>query len=269
MGELPLQPRGERRVLDLQLGRQRACRRARAARRGPGCLRNPVVDDPAAAGDGRRSSRTPRVVPVGNEDGQREAVQQPLGRALPVGLLLADRDQLAGERQRLLGQPQLAAEPGPQVQIARGDVALARPQAAQLGVHLGGLVVELAAWRRPRSVRLFWLAAMASWAAPGRRRSAGGGRRSARRSHRVQAALREQLAELLRGACGRPPGSFSRRCRSHLGEAVAAVAGAFDVQAGLPLPQVVQPFSSVVRWAVSRVRSVSRLESSPSRRRAL
>ena len=55
------------------------------------------------------------VMLVGDQDRQREAVQQPLRGALPVGLVVPDRDQLPGERQPVLGQAQLAAQRGAQL----------------------------------------------------------------------------------------------------------------------------------------------------------
>ena len=69
------------------------------------------------------------VVLIRNEHGKREPVQQPFGRALPVRLSRAHRDKLPGERQCVLGQPQLTAHPGPQVQLALGNVVRVLAQA--------------------------------------------------------------------------------------------------------------------------------------------
>ena len=109
-GEFPLQPGGEHGVLDLKLGGQRAA--AGLGRRDPAgqCRRrDPVVDDAhlqviAVDPVGHRT-----VVLVGNQDRQGEGVQQPLRRALPVGLL---RRAPRSARRRTAACPPRAAAHG-------------------------------------------------------------------------------------------------------------------------------------------------------------
>jgi len=77
-----------------------------------------------------------------NEDGQREAAQKPLGRAFPGRLLVADCDQLTGERQRRLGKLKLTAQLLAQVKVELGDVIPALLEAYQFRVDLGRFVPE-------------------------------------------------------------------------------------------------------------------------------
>ena len=83
------------------------------------------------------------VMVLRNEDGQRERAQQPLRCPLPVRLLLADRDQLTGERKGVLVEVQFPAERRAQVKLASGNVALALAQAEQcFGSTLKRITVE-------------------------------------------------------------------------------------------------------------------------------
>ena len=174
----------------------------------------------------------------------------------------------------VLGEPQLPAELRAQVQLALGDVALALAQAAQLRVHLGGLGVQLLL-RLDRGLGELVLASAssASHGRAGRGRSAGGGRRTARRSRPGPAGLRRAARRTcsMRGSC-----RASRACAAlldlplDLGEPVAAVAGALDGQAGLPLPQA-RPAGrrARLRWQFSRGPFCIKPASCPSRSRAL
>jgi hypothetical protein len=81
-----------------------------------------------------------------HEDGQCKAAQDTFGRALPLGVLGSDMDQLADEGQLGLRHPDGVREPFADVKIALVDVRLTAPQAAQVAAHL------LAVGRDPASL---------------------------------------------------------------------------------------------------------------------
>ena len=100
--QLVLQPAGERRVPDQQLGGQRARPALGWRRGGPRRLGHAVVDHPVLQVVGVDPVGHGGIVPVGHQHRKREAVQQPLCGAFPVGLTVPHRDQLASERQRVV-----------------------------------------------------------------------------------------------------------------------------------------------------------------------
>jgi len=73
------------------------------------------------------------VVRVRHQQRETEAVQQPLGGTLPVAMLLADLQQLAGERHRALRQPQCLAQGCANLHLPVVDVAAPPFQALDLG----------------------------------------------------------------------------------------------------------------------------------------
>src|SRR5207253_7941737 len=116
----------ERTFADLQLGEQalRAEVRCAVGRVDPGG--DPVVDQAAAEVMGVDPVRHRGIVVVRDEQGQAEAAQYPLRRALPLQGVVAYLDELTGEGQRRLGQPKLPAQPLPQLQTSPGNVAASR-----------------------------------------------------------------------------------------------------------------------------------------------
>ncbi|HER34356.1 MAG TPA: hypothetical protein ENO19_02670, partial [Halothiobacillaceae bacterium] len=135
-GELDFQPGIEGRVrADGQLAHQRAGRQLgrRTARRA-----DPVVDQPAAQVGGVDPFGHRGIVALGDQQREAEIVQQALGGAFPVALVLVDLDQFAGERQVVLGQVESGAEAFAHRQHPRGNV---RAPLAQRGDLLGQLVV--------------------------------------------------------------------------------------------------------------------------------
>ena len=100
--ELVFQPPGERGVLDQELGGQRARPVLGWRGRGPRRLGHAVIHHPVPEVVGVDPVGHGGIVLVGHEHREREAVQQPLRGALPIGLAVPYRDQLAGERQRVL-----------------------------------------------------------------------------------------------------------------------------------------------------------------------
>ena len=179
-----------------------------------------------------------RVVPVRDQDGQGEAAQQPLGGPLPVRFLVADLDQLAGEREVVLADPQLGAQALAQGEVPGRDVALAGPQAEQFPVDVPGLLVEIPLGDGGVSKGVL---------AVGERLLRQAGRRGDLASavgevlagrDRIQARLPQQVAE---GQSARTPGVPDGPAVADLpldvGELVAAVPCALDLQVGLLLPQ--------------------------------
>jgi hypothetical protein len=127
--QLPVEPVEQRGALDLQLGVEgiRADHR-RGPVRYP--ARHPVVHQPAAevvlvdpVGHGR-------VVLVGHQHADPEAVQQPFRSALPLRFLRSHGDQLTGERQLFGIDAQFGAQGGPECQVPPRNVAGACGQAA-------------------------------------------------------------------------------------------------------------------------------------------
>ncbi len=64
-------------------------------------------------------------MPVGHQQRQGEAVQQPLGGAFPVALVLSHLDQLACKGQVVRIEPERTAHALADRQHARGDVGAA------------------------------------------------------------------------------------------------------------------------------------------------
>ena len=88
-----------------------------------------------------RPRRRRRIVRIGHEQRQAEAVQQPLDRALPVALVLAHLDQLARERQRLLGEAAAPAHRRSRIASMRGgDVRAPPAQRRQLRARSASLL---------------------------------------------------------------------------------------------------------------------------------
>jgi len=112
--QLLAQPGGEGTGLDLQLGRQRL-----GMQRAPGgalVFCDPVIDQPPAQGMGVDVLAERRVVRLGHQQGQTEAVQDPLDGPAPGGLLLAHLEQLADEGQLGFLQAQGRGDVGAQLQ---------------------------------------------------------------------------------------------------------------------------------------------------------
>ena len=82
------------------------------------------------------------VVRVGHQQGEAEAAQQALGGALPVALVLAHLQQLAGEGHVLDVDAERAAQRGADLDLAVVDVAAPAPEAVDLGAQR--VVFELA-----------------------------------------------------------------------------------------------------------------------------
>ena len=138
-GELALEPRVERRLLDLEHLDEHGPLVALGALVPSADVGGDTVVDEALAhvvvvdprGDGR-------VVLGRHEQREREAAQDPLGGTLPRLVLRAHGDELARERQLVLGQPEAGAQPG-----ADGQAALR--EARRTTAQAGDLVRELAA----------------------------------------------------------------------------------------------------------------------------
>ena len=242
----------------------------------PAVCRHPVVDDPAAEVVVVDPGGNGLVVPVGNQQRQGEAVQQPLRGAFPVGLLLADRDQLTGERQRLLGQPQLAAEPLPALPGLRAGMLFLRAWRLRSSAltsaasssslrlrdgHLGQLVLARRRWTPGAAPR-------AAAICPPPDREVLGSR------HRVQADLRERARRNVSRAGERAsPGVSSSSVSQPLDLAPADRRHVRPVRCAgsvSPIPEARQADPRARRaWTVSRVRSVQRSDSNPSTSRSL
>ncbi len=178
---------------------------------------------------------------VGNEHGQREPVQHPLRGALPVGLAVPHRDQLADERQRVLPDSQLAAQPGAQVELAPRDVVLALFQAAQLRADLGGLLGQGVRPDPGLGQCVLVICEILLGGVTGRRYMTAPGGELLGGLHRVQARGSQQGGEAL-GLVHPGPARLVAlgELALDLGEPVSAVAGQFDPQPGLAIAQAHQ-----------------------------
>src|SRR5690606_25499788 len=108
--ELALEPAVELGIgPDRDLAHERV--RAELRQRAVAPVEHTVVDEPAAQMRAIDPRRDGGVVLVRHEQRQTEIVQQALDRAFPVALVVAHLEQLAGERQRVGGQPERLAEP--------------------------------------------------------------------------------------------------------------------------------------------------------------
>src|SRR5690606_15476687 len=85
--------------------------RAELRQRAVAPVEHTVVDEPATQMRAIHPCRDGGVVLVRHEQRQTELVQQALDRAFPVALVVAHLEQLARERQRVVGEPELGAEP--------------------------------------------------------------------------------------------------------------------------------------------------------------
>ena len=186
-------------------------------------------------------------------------MQQSLGRTFPVGLPGTNRDQLADERQGGLRQLQFGAQLLANAQVDPRDVALARPQAAEFGVNIVGLLAQVLLltaqlYQAVLDIDLSLLHARTRFSnlPPAHGEMLGG-------VHGLQLGLGQQPAEtpgtrlpLRRRGLGRGDHALE------LGDPVPAVPGSLQVEAGFLVPQLGQPGVYWLRAASSPARSVSR-----------
>ena len=220
-GELVQQEVAERRaLLDGDLRRQRA-RLGRPGRMG---FADPQVHQPAAEVVGIHPAAHRRVMLRGHQQGEREAVQGAFRGALPRGLAVADPQQFAGVRQRVLRIPVPSHSRRRSSSWGSGSRLGRDCRLRQFGADLGQPRVELGA-------------------GDGQRRSGfPAARRTARRAplppRRAWPGWRRR-APCPRGPAVPGPSRPPHRCRSAAaGSAIPRPAGRFGVDGGQPAAAV-------------------------------
>src|SRR5690606_12058040 len=141
--ELPLEPAVELGIgPDRDLAHERV--RTELRQRTVPPIEHAIVDEPAAQMRAVHPRRNGGVVLVRHEQRQTEIVQQALDRALPVALAVAHLEQLAGERQRIVREPERLTEPLAKRKHRGRDVRPPKAQRRELRIERVALLGERA-----------------------------------------------------------------------------------------------------------------------------